>query len=258
MPPHQRMVSIAVPQLAAEKSHEVLSRHIRDQILSGVIPVGSLLPPERQFAEQSGFGRSTVREAVRTLVAEGLLVTRSGRDRGIEVVEPSTALVRRAMENYLHGRSIPLRALIEARGILESQAAALTASRCDAEIADRLVAGLVLVEDSRSDAEFIRQNINWHNLIAENCGNPLIWSMVESLTFTAIASRSTAMYRRTEETRENADLEHRAILAAIVSGDAEEAAASMRSHIDTLRKLAASFDILDEPLHYEPGPERSS
>lgn len=58
--------------------------HLREQITGGNWPVGTKIPGETTLAKTLGVGRSTVREAVRTLAATGMLQSRQGA--GIFVV----------------------------------------------------------------------------------------------------------------------------------------------------------------------------
>ena len=73
---------------------------IRTQILQGRLPVGTRLPPEREFSERLGVSRTVVREAVRILVTQGLLDTRHGIGTTVravtreEVVKPLTLFLR--------------------------------------------------------------------------------------------------------------------------------------------------------------------
>ena len=57
----------AIPALRTVQAPEVLAQFLREQILTGRFPVGTPLPSEREIAQQSGFGRSTVREAIKML-----------------------------------------------------------------------------------------------------------------------------------------------------------------------------------------------
>src|SRR5689334_4901381 len=52
---------------------------ILEQIRSGDLPPGSQLPPEPALGEQFGVGRSTVREAVKLLVNDGIVDVQHGR-----------------------------------------------------------------------------------------------------------------------------------------------------------------------------------
>ncbi|MFF0081775.1 FadR/GntR family transcriptional regulator [Streptomyces canus] len=72
-----RFTTLAVP-----KASDVLAAEVRERILSGELPEGSALPPERQLVEQTGLSRATVREALRILEVEKLLRIRPGRGGG--------------------------------------------------------------------------------------------------------------------------------------------------------------------------------
>lgn len=55
-----------------------IARHLRDQILKGELKPGTRLPPERELAASLGTNRNTLREALRTLEAQGLVRARQG------------------------------------------------------------------------------------------------------------------------------------------------------------------------------------
>lgn len=57
---------------------DVLEDRIREEILTGRRPAGSLLPPERTLAEGYGVTRTTLKHAFGRLVQAGLLETRHG------------------------------------------------------------------------------------------------------------------------------------------------------------------------------------
>ncbi len=57
---------------------ELIAESIRQAINSGQLQPGEQLPSEPQFAEQLGVSRTTLRDAVRILVSEGILERRRG------------------------------------------------------------------------------------------------------------------------------------------------------------------------------------
>jgi len=80
---------------------------LRDAIQSGQIATGERLPMETQLADQLGVSRATLRDGLRILEAEGLVVRRSGVGTfatiaadairpGIERLYGVTELIRRA------------------------------------------------------------------------------------------------------------------------------------------------------------------
>ncbi|MFJ4849039.1 MULTISPECIES: FadR/GntR family transcriptional regulator [unclassified Streptomyces] len=64
--------------LPRESIVDVLEDRLREEILAGRHPAGTLLPPERQLAEGYGVTRTTLKHAFGRLVQAGLLETRHG------------------------------------------------------------------------------------------------------------------------------------------------------------------------------------
>lgn len=57
---------------------ESVAEQLRLAILRGEVAVGERLPPERELAPRFGTNRNTLREAIRSLEAQGLVVARQG------------------------------------------------------------------------------------------------------------------------------------------------------------------------------------
>ena len=57
---------------------ESVAEQLRTAILRGEVQVGERLPPERELAPRFGTNRNTLREAIRSLEAQGLVVARQG------------------------------------------------------------------------------------------------------------------------------------------------------------------------------------
>jgi GntR family transcriptional regulator len=79
-------VAVTTPRNGREPLHVQVSTALRSEIKDHRLPPGSLLPSEAALQERFGVARSVVRQALATLVAEGL-VTR-GRGRGSVVAPP--------------------------------------------------------------------------------------------------------------------------------------------------------------------------
>ena len=78
-----------------------------ETILSQRLQVGDRLPSERELGEQFGVSRTVVREAVRALVAKGVIEVRSGS--GLRVAAVDAAAVSESMSLYLRGGDARLR-----------------------------------------------------------------------------------------------------------------------------------------------------
>ena len=78
-------VSLDLAAVVVPKASDVLAARLREMILSSGLAEGTPLPTERELVTQSGLSRASVREALRVLETEGLVVTRAGRDGGSQV-----------------------------------------------------------------------------------------------------------------------------------------------------------------------------
>ena len=68
---------------------ESVADQLRDKILRGEVGVGERLPPERELAPAFGTNRNTLREAIRSLEAQGLVTVRQGD--GVRVADFRTS-----------------------------------------------------------------------------------------------------------------------------------------------------------------------
>ena len=99
---------------------EAATQSIRSEITSGRWAVGEQLPNEAQLSARLGVSRGTVREAVRALVAQGMLETRQGSGTYVR----SKADTARSLNRIRH---TSLRDRLEMRAALEVEAARLAA-----------------------------------------------------------------------------------------------------------------------------------
>ena len=120
---------IAVGPIRVIKGPETLATVLRDSILSGEIATGAALAPERTLVEQTGLSRATVREALRILETEGLVVSKPGRNGGARVQPMNGDAVARAVRVFVRGQRIGAAQLRETREIIEGATARLAAAR---------------------------------------------------------------------------------------------------------------------------------
>src|ERR671935_274996 len=78
--------SVFTPVRAATTFEETVER-LGTAIRTGILPAGSQLPAERVLADELGISRSTLRQALTTLVQSGLLISLRGRGGGTFVTE---------------------------------------------------------------------------------------------------------------------------------------------------------------------------
>src|SRR3954451_18891083 len=82
-------------RVSVPKASDILADHLRQQIRDGTLAEGTALPVERELAAGVGLSRQTVRDALRVLEIEGLVVTRPGRNGGSFVRRPDAGTLER-------------------------------------------------------------------------------------------------------------------------------------------------------------------
>src|SRR6266550_7559142 len=107
-----------------------------ETILSRKLMAGDRLPSERELGEQFGVSRTVVREAVRALVAKGVIEVRSGS--GLRVAAVDAAAVSESMSLFMHGGGIEFEKVHEVRTVLEVHIAGLAAERASDDDVARL------------------------------------------------------------------------------------------------------------------------
>lgn len=104
--------------------------YLRRKITTGEWPVGGRIPIEPELAEQTGVGRSTVREAVRSLASIGMLETLPGRGTFVRSAAPTSTLLNEFLTDFT------LEEILSYRRALEIEAAQQAAlHRTDEDIA---------------------------------------------------------------------------------------------------------------------------
>jgi DNA-binding FadR family transcriptional regulator len=225
-----RMAKPVLPSLQSKRLYRQIADLIAERIRDGAFAPGSYLPAERELAAQLGVSRPSVREALIALEVSGLVEIRPGS--GVFVCQqPHASLAELEAENS------PLEQL-QARALVEGEIAALAALNASPEQLARLDATVAGMFESLSDPSgFHEADHFFHQLLAQASGSQTLTELVEYLW----RQRYAPLYRRFEEryaatiTREAMVEDHRAIVDAVRSGDANRARATMREHLEHVR-----------------------
>lgn len=216
-------------------AYQVLADDLRRSIVDGDLRVGDRLPGEAVLCVQRGVSRSTVREAIRLLEAQQLVVTTRGTTGGSFVAEPVPERVGSQLGTSLDlmvaHESLTLEQILEAREVLEVPAIRLAAQRRTESHLAQLHACVAMGRDG---------NEQFHFLLFEAAGNPLLEIMIRPL-FDVLRDR---MARDQGEASYWAMVEHdhERILALIEAGDGDAAAEEMRHHLHNLSSLYRNID----------------
>ena len=221
---------------------EALAQQLEADIVNRNRLPGERLPSERVLAASFGVSRPVVREVLRSLQERGLIVVHPGRGSFVRELEPTRGGA--SLEFMVRRGEVTVRDLVDARRMLESEAAALAATKHTAEDADRLRATLEAFE-AASDVEVRAElDLAFHDAIAVASGNPVIMIM-----FGSIRDLTHAMVLRSltdRSARRAGSPLHHVVLDAILARDPETARAAMTEHV-TLAVKHYGADI-DRPL----------
>src|SRR5918999_4594022 len=113
------LLRTARPSAGAQTRSASIAHDIEELILRGDLPRGQRLPTETELGEVLGVSRSVVRDAVRMLVARGLLEVRQGH--GTVVAAPTDETFSGAIVGLLMRTGLTMGDVLEARRALESQ-----------------------------------------------------------------------------------------------------------------------------------------
>jgi GntR family transcriptional repressor for pyruvate dehydrogenase complex len=208
-----------------------VAKQLEDEIVSGLRPVGDRLPAEKDLAQSFGVGRSSMREAIRTLEAAGYL--RSSHGVGVFVVTDQP-LSAPALDQALHG-GYTMSDLFEARVSIESKTAELAARRLTDEFRSEIYG---ILDEASADGitqeKFVSLDARFHRAIASASGNPLLLHMWDLLApqFHEYSTRVIGMPGRLA----HAHADHKALATAIADGDSELASRLAQDHINAVER----------------------
>jgi DNA-binding FadR family transcriptional regulator len=209
---------------------------IREAILSGELAAGTVLPAERELCEQFGVSRTTVREALRALQAQSLVVP-GGPTEPLRVAAPeavSQGPLRDALLHLLRLGGVPLADLVDLRAALESAAAARAAAARPRPDLAAARAELARMQDGAVDVRtFEEADVRFHLALVAASGNAAL-HLVMLAVRDSMAAHLLAALDALDDPRpvlRRLAREHAAILAAIEDGDAQRAQRLVRDHV---------------------------
>jgi DNA-binding GntR family transcriptional regulator len=223
-----------------------VEERIADGILRGELAPGSKLD-EQTLAARFNVSRTPVREALRQLLATGLVESVPRRGAVVTTFGPER-----------------LSQLYEAIGELETLCARLAAQRMTAIERKELELALVPLRQAAAAGDrdaYLERSDALHDVIHRGCHNPFLTELVRAYRTRSLPFRNLQPYTR--ERVRGSSAEHERIVAAILRQDAEEAARVMREHVATslLRALDSFGDRADAPRQAaarRPGRTRSA
>ena len=207
-------------------SSELVYRRLKDDIISGELPPGSRLI-ELGIAADFGVSRTPVREALKRLAAENLVLADPAR--GVVVHAPDAGEIED---------------VFVVREALDGLAARLAAHR----ITPSELSRLRLIVDSMRQAvandrreQIVVANGRFHDVIYSAAGNPMLARVASDLR--DFVRRFSTLPFASPDRVEDVLAEHEAILAALLAHDPEAAELASNGHLDAAREYLVRMDL---------------
>lgn len=223
-----------IEQVKVPRAAHVLAGLLSDKIFRGELPAGAEFPSERELAESAGVSRATVREALRLLESDGLVVTRVGRNGGSEVALLGIEGVERSLGIFIRGRGIRLDAILEARAAIEGPAAQYAAlHRTDSDLADLELCQERVERESRNENAqgYLRANLDWHVQVVRAGHNELLIAFMSAIARPFFVASDLKDFI-SPQMRAAGIHAHRRVMEAIRDRDGEAARRRMDRHVD--------------------------
>ncbi|MBS3813455.1 FadR family transcriptional regulator [Candidatus Bipolaricaulota bacterium] len=223
-----------MPNLEIEREpiNRLLIKQILKYIKKADLEPGDKLPSEKEFMEKMDVGRSSVREALHSLVTVDILETKPGK--GYYVKRESNifslpgggdlAEVLVAEQDFM--------ALIEVREFLEKKVASLAVERATANDFERLRSVMGEIEEAARERENISDvTVKLHVALARATKNPVLVQLVKKVV-PLIVRKAKDM-----ELPARKDVEiHAGVVEALERGDEEELINWVEEHLAYLKK----------------------
>jgi len=225
--------SVFTPVRAATMFEETVER-LGTAIRTGILPAGSRLPAERLLAGELGISRSTLRQALTTLVQSGHLVSLRGRGGGTFVTDrPPLASVS----------AVPLGtdawAVLDYRVAIETGATVLACERAGGDDLDRLDAVVARMWEVDDFEVYRRADIRFHIGLAEAArASRLVSAMTE------VQGRMSELITRIAHPPEvltHANDQHRRVVRLLRKRDSARAVQLIREHMEGTEHILAGL-----------------
>jgi GntR family transcriptional repressor for pyruvate dehydrogenase complex len=200
----------------------------------GILGAGTRLPPERDLADQLGISRSTLRQAITTLVQSGHLVSTRGRGGGTFVAERPPLAEKE--ETPLGDDAW---AVLDYRVAVETGATILAVERAEADHLDRLHELVAQMAEATRFEDYRRADIRFHLDLAEAARSPrLVRAMTE---VQGQMSDLIALIPHPEQVLTHSNAQHKRLVTLLRRGQAGAAVGLMREHIRGTEHILAGL-----------------
>jgi GntR family transcriptional regulator, transcriptional repressor for pyruvate dehydrogenase complex len=213
-------------------------------------PIGSALPGEALMMERYGVSRGSLREALRLLELQGLILLKPGPGGGPILIGANPESLGRMQSLHFHLLGACYGDVTDARLVLEPQLARMVAERPDRDalqpLRDFVAADAAF--DIDNDPEYASKAQGFHRLVASLSGNPVLDMIASALQEITLSRVRNAVLEGPD--RQRAIDDHRQIAQAILDGNAPKAELLMNDHMQYYRSGYAKREFSQETVDW--------
>lgn len=217
-------------------------------LTAGDLKPGDKLPSERDMADSLGISRASVREALTTLEAIGILEIKPGE--GTFVKQTNDAETFAPLALVLTVERNPEAQMMEVRRVLETEMAVLAAQRATSENLKKIEELLDQMKAAETIRDAVDADLRFHFAIAEATQNTILLRLMNTiadLMHHSLRSSREKLYSD-HPTGQRILKEHDAILQAIRNHDQEAARCAMLEHINNIETGIAKANNIQNIL----------
>jgi GntR family transcriptional regulator, transcriptional repressor for pyruvate dehydrogenase complex len=248
---------MSLPRIRAPRVAELVASRLRDDILSGRLKEGDVLPTQEALFEEFGVSPPAVREAIHILEADGLISVRRGNVGGALVHMPSAERTAHMFSMVLQSRGASPADVSGALIQLEPICAGMCAARDDrmGEVVPHLEAEIARQTTEFDDvSRYVPNARRFHEVLVSRCGNEsmilligsleVIWSAHESAVWgvEGVPNGEPVDGDARLRTRRAALRDHQRILDAIRDGNQARAVKLAGDHLAAARTSTLGVD----------------
>lgn len=231
---------------------EIVASKLRDDILSGRLKEGDVLPSQESLFVEFGVSPPALREAIHILETDGLISVRRGNVGGAVVHRPTAERTAHMISMVLQARAATPVDVSEALMHLEPICAGMCAARDDrmTEVVPYLQNEIDIQTEQFDDvSRYVPNARRFHETMVSRCGNEpmilligsleLIWSAHES----SVWNDDGQPVPMVDKTRRAALRDHQRLLDAIAEGNAARAVRLAQDHLAVARRKTLAIGV---------------
>ena len=216
--------------------NDTVQNAIIELIFSRGLKPGDLLPNERELVEELAVGRNSVREAIKSLQALGIVTIKHGSGTYVSAgsLDPLVGLLSFVARISLHTDGRAALELVQVREALEVELIPRAVAQTRPDDLARLEAHVQVMEARAGRGQpFTDVDMAFHAALYAPLGNSLLSELLRSFWLAYSSIAETVGDREVDLARTAAD--HRLIYELVAKGDGVGAAAAVRNHFDGIR-----------------------